>query len=243
MEVAHEASSVSCMQDPAKGFGQVISGIEDARNVAKDNVTGFFPVLDGKELDHDMTGPFRRMAGVDHINGGFVITVKWGWGGLREAKIGKNGTEIAGLFGGEDGGVKFGFCGAGGGEGLGFATVGNTCIGEEEGKTTGGAAAGEIVGMGGIKEACEMRARFKGREWGKGGIGGEEAERAGGKGRIGYVAEIMEPPGTGATQVFDNSFEHGEVIGTGSGGEFAECDDGVAYVGTACDIGVKEFAE
>jgi len=52
--MAHNATSVPRMEDPTERLGQIVSRVEDSRYVEHDDISGGFPVLDGKELDVDM---------------------------------------------------------------------------------------------------------------------------------------------------------------------------------------------
>jgi hypothetical protein len=50
---------MSMMQCRAQGFGEGIGGIDDARDVAKDDVALGFPFLDGEVLNINMAGSRR----------------------------------------------------------------------------------------------------------------------------------------------------------------------------------------
>lgn len=68
-KVSHEAADVAQMENPAEGFGEVIGGVDDARDVTEFNDTTVFPVLDGEVLYVDMTGSLGGDSGVDHLDG------------------------------------------------------------------------------------------------------------------------------------------------------------------------------
>ena len=53
----------------------------------------------------------------------------------------------------------------------------------------------------------------------------------------------MDAPRAGAAKVFGDFLEHGEVKLGWGGREFAERDNSIADVGTACDISIEEFSE
>ena len=53
--VAHDTARMPGMQYPTKRFGEVIGGIDDARDVVHDDFTGFLPILNGKVLNIDVT--------------------------------------------------------------------------------------------------------------------------------------------------------------------------------------------
>ncbi len=64
---------------PSKRFGEIIRRINDARDVVHDNGTAFFPILDGKVLDVNVTRALGGDLGVDHFEGGSIFNVDWGW--------------------------------------------------------------------------------------------------------------------------------------------------------------------
>ena len=65
--MAHHATSMSGMKDPAKGLGQVITGIEDTRDVIQNNVTICFPILNSKPLDSNVARVLSGLLGIDQL--------------------------------------------------------------------------------------------------------------------------------------------------------------------------------
>lgn len=145
--VAHETPTVTSVKYPTKRFGKVVGGIQNARNVTHDDVVVVFPILDGKMLNQNMTGAFGRDAGVDHIDGGLIITIERCWRKLGKPEFGEDGAKIASLLGSGYSSVKFGLGGAGGGGGLGLALVRDATAREHESEASGGAAVAKIIGM------------------------------------------------------------------------------------------------
>ena len=47
--MSHIAVDIVGIQDPSQWLGEIISGVEDAGDVAHNNVTIILPVLNGKE--------------------------------------------------------------------------------------------------------------------------------------------------------------------------------------------------
>ena len=54
--MAHTSVCMSRMKDPTKSFGQIIAGIDDARDVSHDDLLDSSPFLDGEMQDLDITG-------------------------------------------------------------------------------------------------------------------------------------------------------------------------------------------
>ena len=52
---------VSSMEDPSKGFGEVIRGIENTCDMSEGDKAFLLPFLDGEVLNFKMTNMFRRM--------------------------------------------------------------------------------------------------------------------------------------------------------------------------------------
>ena len=53
--MTHHSSGMPRMENPTKRFGKVICWIENSRNVPHDDVTGGFPILNGKTLNVNMS--------------------------------------------------------------------------------------------------------------------------------------------------------------------------------------------
>jgi hypothetical protein len=86
-EVSHEATSVTRVEDPTERFREVVSGIDDPRDMAKSDETIFFPILNRKILNQDMPRAIGRHASVDHVDGGLVVTEQRGRIGLRKTEF------------------------------------------------------------------------------------------------------------------------------------------------------------
>ena len=117
------------MQNPTKGLGEVVRGVDYPWDVLHDDVAGILPILDGKVLDVNMTGAFRWDAGVDHIDGRFVVFVDWGGAILGESQIRQDGSEVFGMFGCSNGSQELSFGGACGSDRLSFAAAGHCTAG------------------------------------------------------------------------------------------------------------------
>ena len=88
------------VKDPAKGFGQVVGGVEDTRDVLHDNVASFFPFLDCKELYVDVARSFSGDAVVDDFDGRHVVFEGRAHVLLRSTAL------VPELFGGDDGRIE-----------------------------------------------------------------------------------------------------------------------------------------
>ena len=116
------------------------------------NGASIFPVLNGEMLDINVARTFGRNASVDHVDSRLVVAEHDSGIFRRESQISHDSTHVAGVFGSGNGGQKFSFGGAGGSDGLGFATVGDSTATQQEGVAGGRTAVAEVVGMCSIKE-------------------------------------------------------------------------------------------
>lgn len=135
--VAHESTCMSGVEDPTKWLGEVISRVNDARNMVKVDVAILFPVLDGEVLYINVASPFSWEPSVDHLDGGNVVRVDRGGRGLTETNFGQDGTEIASHLGGSDGSKELGLSRTGGSDGLSLGSVGNGTTSKYKNKTRG----------------------------------------------------------------------------------------------------------
>ena len=60
--------------------------------MAKDDLSGILPFLNGKMLDFDVSGAFGRDLGIDNFKSGRIVFVKDSGIRLGEAEVGENGT-------------------------------------------------------------------------------------------------------------------------------------------------------
>jgi hypothetical protein len=54
-KVAHHLLSMVQVKNPANTFWETIAGINDSLNLLEEEMTGFFPILDGKVLYVDVS--------------------------------------------------------------------------------------------------------------------------------------------------------------------------------------------
>ncbi len=240
--MTHQAASVTGVEDGTKRFGKVVRGVQDTRDEMHDNVTEFLPVLDGKVLDVDVARTFGRDTRIDHVDGRLVVTEQNRRARTGETKVGQDGTEVASMFSGTDGSVKFRLGGTGGGGRLGLALVGDTAAGEKESKASGRATRAKVISMSSIQKTNQVGGH------GEGGKIANRRDRVEGGGTRGQVrkgrrAMEVDPPEARTAQVFDQFLEEREVEVGRSGRELAEGNDGVTDVGTACHIGIQNFAK
>jgi len=158
---------VARVQNPSKGFCEVVSRIEDARNVFQDDFASLFPVLDGKELDVNVAGTFSGVSGIDKLDCGGIVFMKDDGLFLWEAKLLEDGSEIKSNFGSGHCSKEFSFSGAGGSDGLSFASVGNSGAGNGEDITSGGASVAKVIGMSSINIASESEKGCRRRKLGE----------------------------------------------------------------------------
>ena len=185
-----------------------------------------------------MSRPICRDAHIDHLDGRLVVAVEDGGGKLREAKLKKERAKVASLFGGADSGIELRLGGgASCSDGLRFAFVRNATTGQHEGKTSGGAAIANVIGMGSIKKEKKLITRRGRREVNIGG-GHISQKQLGARRQIRDKggAPKMNTPGTCAAEILGNLFEEGEEVVVGRGrSKLAEHDDGIANVGATSE--------
>jgi hypothetical protein len=148
--VAKEAATMAFMEDTAQGFSEGISGIDFSWEVAKKEVSGLAPFLDGKPLDVDVTSPFGWLAIVDDIYARFVVFKNESRFGGGKTEFSEDRTEVTTDFSTLNGSKKFGLGRAGGDNRLGFNTEGDGGARHDEGVASSGTFGAEIISMGSI---------------------------------------------------------------------------------------------
>ena len=137
--MSHEATSVVRVENATDAFGEGVAGIDGTFDVFEEDVASTFPILDSKVLDVNVAGAFGRTAGVDHVDGRFVVLIEKSGMLLSKAKLLKDDTEIFGDLGSSNSGNKLSFSGAGGSDGLGFGAIGDDTA--SKGETVAGSRA------------------------------------------------------------------------------------------------------
>ena len=121
---------MAVMEHPPQSFGEPISRIDDARDVVKDDVLLFLPVLDGKELDVDMTTAFGGDAVVDDVDGRLVVLMQNGGVVLSVTQLMQDGPKIEDSLCCRDRRDEFSFSGTCRSDTLCFTPVGNWTTGK-----------------------------------------------------------------------------------------------------------------
>ena len=154
--VSHKSTAMTGMQYPSQRFRKCVWGIQDARDMNELDTTPFFPILDSKVLDIDMSRTFSRNWRVDNVNGRCIIFIDRSWSFARETKLKKNWSQIKGNFGTWYCSKKLCFSRADSSDRLCFGTVdnGTTTIGED--KTSGRLLFALVVGVGGIDKGHQL---------------------------------------------------------------------------------------
>jgi hypothetical protein len=129
-KVAHKASGVTRMKDPADAFGEAVARVDDTLDVFQNNMASPFPVLNGKILNVNMAGAFSGTTGVDHLDCRFVVLIERSGAGLEKTELCEDGAEVFGHFGSGNGGNKLGFSRASGSDSLRFAAIGDDTTGK-----------------------------------------------------------------------------------------------------------------
>ena len=73
--MTHKAAGVVGMEDPSEWLGKVISGIDNAWYMMHNDVSGIFPILDGKMLNVNMMGLFHWFTGIDNFDGSHIVFI------------------------------------------------------------------------------------------------------------------------------------------------------------------------
>ena len=216
--MTHGTPNMTLVEDPSKGLGERIRGVDDPRNVLQDDIAVLFPFLDGEVLDVNVPGPRGRPGGVDHQDGRLVVLVQLGWTELGETEFGKDGAKVLGGLGAGYGGNKFGLGRAGGDRWLQLGPIGDGRTTEREDDAGDGASSRDIVGMRGINVSGKDEWVDRLREDRKIGrkVGFKALFAADGKGRNCMGSPINEPPGLVLTQVTTEALE-GRVVYLGGG--------------------------
>ena len=129
-----------------------------------DDLALVLPILNSKPLDLNVTRALSGNLGINHVDGRFVVRIQSGGSSSGEAKFLEDGTQVLDLLGSSDSRKEFSFSEAGGSDGLGFATVGNSTTRHHEGIPSGGTTFLQIVPMGSINKAAQVQWISRGRE-------------------------------------------------------------------------------
>ena len=106
--MAHRATDMAAVEDPAERFGQSIRGVDRARDMLQNNIALIFPFLNGKMLDVNMPGADRGFGGIHHEDSRFVVLIQHRRAVLHETEFSENRAEIFRSLGGGNGGDEFG---------------------------------------------------------------------------------------------------------------------------------------
>ena len=156
---AHESQSVTRVQNPSKGFREVVTGVKDSWNVFENNFASLFPILNGKMLNVDVTGSVSGMTCIDQFDGGCIVFVKDSGIVLRESEFLENGAQVKRDLGGRDCSKEFSLSGAGGCTALCLRLVGNGCTGKGEDTSSCGSSCAQVIGVGSIDKTYECERR------------------------------------------------------------------------------------
>ena len=74
--MSHDPTCMARVENPTKRFCEVISGVQDPRAVREFDLFAFFPILDRKIRDINVSGTLSGMFSIHHLDGGHVIFVQ-----------------------------------------------------------------------------------------------------------------------------------------------------------------------
>jgi hypothetical protein len=109
--VTHHAARMSKMQGGTQRLGEGIGRVDDARDLAENDVPLGFPLLNCKMLDVDVTRSWRWAAGIDHKNGRLVVLVEHIRTRLGISKFIEDRSQVLGNLGSLNGSDEFSFSG------------------------------------------------------------------------------------------------------------------------------------
>ena len=154
--VSHDAACMSRMENPAERLREVVGRIDDAWNMAHDDVAGVVPILNGKMLDVNVTRAFGGNASVDHFDSRHVVFVDRRGTKLREPQFLQNGAKVLRMFGCKDSSEKLSFSRASGSDRLCFGAIRDSTTAKHESVAGRRTAIAEIVGVSSIDEAHQL---------------------------------------------------------------------------------------
>ena len=155
--MAHHAATVARVKNPTKWFAVSIRWIQNTWNVVETDVAAFFPGLDTKGWNINMTNAFSGVTGINDLDTSFIIFVDGCRRGHGELEITEDRSKVKDSFGSSDSGEEFSLCGAEGGDRLGFGTVGNGTTSKGDNVSSGRTTLTEVIGKCCVHEAGEFR--------------------------------------------------------------------------------------
>ena len=76
--MTHGTTNVTGVKGPAKRLGGLVAGVDDARDVAHDDITSSAPCLNREVLDVNMAGARGRATLIHHSNRSLVVHIERG---------------------------------------------------------------------------------------------------------------------------------------------------------------------
>ena len=162
-------------------------------------------------LDINVTRALGGDLGVDHIDGRLVVAIHDGGAFGWKSKVGHDRAHVSSMLRCGNSGKEFRFSGAGSGDGLRLASVGDSATTQEEGIACSGSAVAQIIGVGGI----EKRNWFLRVDVGKlreRGIHGGADEVGRRKGCVWLGPTVNNAPVFGSSEVFCHFLDHSKMM-------------------------------
>ncbi len=153
--MTHQTTNMTEVESGAERFSEGVRGVDDARDVTKDNIAIGLPLLNGEMLNINMSRTWRRSTRVNHQNRCLIVLVKHRWTRLCIVQLEEDRSQIFCNLRGLDGGDEFGFCRACRDRRLDLRLVCNWSTTEHESETGDGTSCAEIRGVCGINIASE----------------------------------------------------------------------------------------
>ena len=155
--MTHQAANMAMVERGPKRLRQGVGGIDDARDVGKDNFLGGLPLLQGEVLDVNVTGTRCGTICVNHQDRGCIVLEQRGRTELWVSKLQENRAKVLGDLGGMNGGEEFGFGGASRYRGLYLGLVRQGTTAKHEDKAGDRASCDQIGGVCCIDIAGQFR--------------------------------------------------------------------------------------
>ena len=103
---------------PSQGLGELVAVVDDPRQMMHLHNAALTPLLNSKVLDVDVAGARRRVAFVDHGDGGLIVNVERRCTVLFKAQLVEDGSKVLRNLGSMYSPNELGFSRAGGNSGL-----------------------------------------------------------------------------------------------------------------------------
>jgi hypothetical protein len=125
-------TGMTSMEDPTKGLGQIIAGVDRPSNMFHDEISLFAPFLDSEMLDLDVSCSRSRPVLIDHIQCGQIVDQQARRARSKSAEFLQHITKVFGYLSSGNCRVKLSLGGTGGNNWLDTTLPCNSSTAEED---------------------------------------------------------------------------------------------------------------